>query len=115
MMYEYRASLVRVVDGDTIIADVDLGFRIHQTMSVRLAGIDAPEPRGESRQKGTDAANYLASLVRIRQPLILETERERGKFGRYIARVFLMNDGGGRGVGLNARMVESGHAVRLEN
>lgn len=113
-MYEYRARLVRVVDGDTIIVDVDLGFRIHQTMSVRLAGINAPEPRGDSRKAGIEASHALASLARVTFPLLLQTEKDRGKYGRFIATVWLQTANGERGVNLNERMVESGHAVKRD-
>ena len=42
-MYEYDATLVRVIDGDTYVLDIDLGFYVHTVQHVRLAGIDCPE------------------------------------------------------------------------
>ena len=44
-MYEYKAKLVRVVDGDTIDCEIDLGFDITVRQRVRFAGINAPESR----------------------------------------------------------------------
>lgn len=46
-MYEYRASVIRVIDGDTVDLRIDLGFEVGLNMRVRLAGIDAPE-RGKT-------------------------------------------------------------------
>ena len=44
-MYEYKAKLIRVVDGDTIDAEIDLGFKIFIKERIRFAGIDTPESR----------------------------------------------------------------------
>jgi len=113
-MYEYRGTAKRVVDGDTVDVDVDLGFSVHSLQRVRLAGINAPEPRGPERHAGQLAADYLASILRIGTPVILVTEKERGKYGRYIAELYLLNGRGERGVLVNDRMVELGYAVRKQ-
>ena len=44
-MYEYRAKITRVVDGDTLKALVDVGFNMHHDVTLRLYGIDCPETR----------------------------------------------------------------------
>jgi len=62
-MYEYRVKKVlKVVDGDTIDVDIDLGFNVSYTQRVRLAGIDTPESRTtDLREKalGLEVKEYL--------------------------------------------------------
>ena len=55
MAYQFKAELIKVVDGDTIDADIDLGFDISVHKRIRLAGIDSPESRTrdlEEKQRG---------------------------------------------------------------
>jgi micrococcal nuclease len=51
-MYEYKALIISVYDGDTVTALVDLGFFVKKEAKLRLYGIDTPEIRGEEREKG---------------------------------------------------------------
>lgn len=67
-MYEYRATLDRVVDGDTVYLVVDLGFHIQVRMSFRLLGIDTPEVRGEERPEGLVAKAALEAMLKDRSP-----------------------------------------------
>ena len=53
-MYHYKAQLVRVIDGDTIEADIDLGFKTWTRRKVRLAGIDTPEIRTRDLEEKKD-------------------------------------------------------------
>jgi endonuclease YncB( thermonuclease family) len=56
-MYEYMAKVTRVIDGDTIEVEIDLGFKIKHTTILRLSGINAPELR---TPEGVAAKRYLA-------------------------------------------------------
>lgn len=108
--YVYRATLVRVVDGDTADLELDLGFRIAHALRVRLLGIDAPEKTGGTRAAGEAATRFLGSLLwpaSEGRTLLVRTHKDSqtDSFGRYLATLF---DGE---VNLNARMVEAGHAV----
>ncbi len=58
-MYEYRARIVRVIDGDTVEAEVDLGFHISSRMMLRLFGINTPEIKGSTKPAGLSARDYL--------------------------------------------------------
>ncbi len=49
--FTYPITNIRIIDGDTIEADVDLGFRIRQRQIIRLAGIDAPELRSKDAEE----------------------------------------------------------------
>ena len=90
IMYEYRAVVVSVYDGDTIKVDIDLGFGIwKKNETIRLWGIDAPEIRGEEREAGLKARDSLRRLI-LGEDVIIQTEKdEKGKYGRYIGRVIL--------------------------
>ena len=86
-MFEYNCTIVRVVDGDTVDVDIDLGFGIWMRKErIRLYGIDTPESRTRDlREKfyGKYAASYLAE--RIGTQCVLKTHKDRaGKFGRIL-------------------------------
>jgi len=89
-MYEYRAVVVSVYDGDTIKVDIDLGFGIwKKNETIRLWGIDAPEVRGEERKAGLKARAGLRRLI-LGGDVVIQTEKDKkGKYGRYIGRVLL--------------------------
>lgn len=118
-MYEYQASLLSVVDGDTIDVTVDLGFRIHREIRLRLEGVDTHETYGVSKdseeyRKGTEEAAFVeawfddAETGAFEWPVRVRTEKT-GKFGRYIAEVERKSDG----AVLNSDLVERfGEAVR---
>jgi micrococcal nuclease len=113
-MYEYRVKILKVVDGDTVDVDIDLGFGIVLTDErVRIMGIDTPESR--TRDK-VEKKFGLASKARLKSLLgktgILKTqinkkgEDMKGKFGRILGD-FVAEDG--RMV--TDILVEEGHAV----
>ncbi|MCW4050800.1 MAG: thermonuclease family protein, partial [Candidatus Bathyarchaeota archaeon] len=86
--YTYRAVVVSVYDGDTIRADIDLGFGFWaHRRPLRLADIDAPELRGDTLEAGRVARDFLKKLVMGRDVLI-ETSKS-GKYGRWLADVYV--------------------------
>jgi len=104
-MHEYRAEIVRVVDGDTIDARLDLGFYMSAELRLRLAGIDAPETRGPEREAGKAAtAALVAKLAEDPGPCIVRTSKT-GKYGRWLADIFSPS-----GLHLNNWLLEAGHA-----
>jgi micrococcal nuclease len=106
-LYFYRAILRAVYDGDTVTLDIDLGFR--QWMlgrSVRLAGLDAPELRGATREAGIAARDFLRAACPLGTDLILESLRDRTeKYGRLLGRLHLAD-----GRCLNDLLLERGLA-----
>lgn len=107
-MYEYRARLVRVVDGDTLDLCVDVGFGWSFVDRFRLAGLNAPElatPEGKAARAWVE--NWLNEAdADDPWPLVVRTQRDRReKFGRYLGTVSI----GGRQ--LNADLIAAGHAV----
>lgn len=114
-MYEYRVKVNRVVDGDTVDVDIDLGFNIVLTDErVRIMGIDTPESRTSDK---VEKVFGLASKERLKELLgkeaILKTEVSKdgedmkGKFGRILGD-FIAPDG--RMV--TEILIEEGHAVK---
>ena len=114
-MYEYRAKLIKVVDGDTVDVDIDLGFGVWlKDERVRIMGIDTPESR--TRDK-VEKVFGLASKDRLKELLskdvILKTfaakdgEDMKGKFGRILGDFILEDDRMVTDV-----LIEEGHAVK---
>lgn len=109
----YPAEVERVIDGDTIVVDLYLGLDVVLNDQVlRLYGIDAWEVRGEEREKGLLAKEFLITALCTWQVLI-EIRPEwgrngRGKYGRWLAVVFV------EGANVNNLMVGQGHATISE-
>lgn len=94
-MFEYKCNIVRVVDGDTVDVDIDLGFGIWvRNERVRLYGVDTPESRTRDLQEkfyGKYATEYL--IAKLGDSCILRTKKDRaGKFGRVLGE-FVVYDG----------------------
>ena len=96
-MYEYRATVRRVIDGDTLEVDIDLGFKtILKKEKLRLLGIDTPELRSRNineRAHAQEAKYFVEKLLPPDSEIIVRTEKDtKGKYGRYLARVYLLSD-----------------------
>ena len=108
-MYEYKARMLKVVDGDTLDLDIDLGLRVHVKERVRLFGINTPElhsSNADERVAAQKAADFLRSLV-TNGVLTVKTQKDsQEKYGRYLATVF-----DSAGVNVNEEMVKAGHAA----
>ena len=91
-MYEYNCKIRRVVDGDTIDVDIDLGFGhwIHGER-IRLFGVDCPECRSRDKTEkaaGLAAKDFVKRLLHDGGTYTLTT-KEKGKFGRYLGVIML--------------------------
>lgn len=114
-MYEYRAQVNRVVDGDTVDVDIELGFGIVLTDErVRIMGIDTPESRTRDKVEkvfGLASKERLKSLLGkttvLKTQIAKDGEDMKGKFGRVLGD-FVSEDG--RMV--TDIMIEEGHAVK---
>ena len=94
LTYLYKATVVRCVDGDSVIFDIDCGFDIQlRAQSVRLYGIDTAETRGgtdELKALGNLAKDYVSQMIPEGSEVLLKTHLDgRGKFGRILAEVFM--------------------------
>ena len=106
-MYEYAVKkIVKVVDGDTVDIEIDLGFSLTKKERVRLAGIDTPESRTrnlEEKELGLRAKDYLKGMLKNAENLKVKTAKD-GKYGRMLG-WFYDNE-----LSINFKMVERGHA-----
>lgn len=111
--YLYKAQIVRVIDGDTVVADVDLGFRTwRRGEHLRLEGIDAPERGTAAGRRATEALRqrFEGRKVHICTVKAKRSDKEAtGSFGRYLA---VIHAGGEN---INHWMLDTGHAVRFGN
>ena len=110
-MYEYKVKITRVVDGDTVDAEVDLGFDTFIKDSIRLMGLDTPESRTRNKKEkalGLAAKAYLKELLKENKgDIILRTSKEgKGKFGRILG-TLLIYDGK---TNVNQMLIDEGHA-----
>ena len=95
-MYEYKATITNVVDGDTFDMDIDLGFNIHIHERVRLLNIDTPEKFGEERVFGLMVERYASDNFLGKEVIIksekADVEAHTDSFGRWLVRVFIDNE-----------------------
>lgn len=86
-LYQYRAEITRVIDGDTVVADIDLGFHTwRRDEHLRLWGIDTPELHGDTKVAGEKAKEALSARVLNQQLVICTIKDEQEKYGRYLGR-----------------------------
>ena len=109
-LYHYKAKVVSVYDGDTCRVDIDLGLNVWvKNEPIRLYRIDAPEIRGDERQKGLLARDFLRQLILGKEIFLQTIKDKKGKYGRYLGEIWLRVDGEYKNI--NDLMVEKGHAV----
>ena len=108
-MYEYSCGITRIVDGDTVDCEIDLGFDITYKSRVRLYGIDTPESRTrdlDEKARGKLAAKFLSDAILHADKLVIQTKLDKkGKFGRVLG-VIVADD-----VDLNQAMIDNHLAV----
>ncbi len=108
-MYVYNARITSVYDGDTVTADVDLGFSVWaHGEKLRLYGINTPEVRGEEREQGLVSRDWLRDKLVGKDVLIRTLKDKKGKYGRYLAEIYL------DGVNINDQLVAEGLAEYKE-
>ena len=111
-MYEYRVKQVlKIVDGDTIDVDIDLGFDISFTQRVRLAGIDTPESRTTDKKEkalGLEVKQRLKDIFSKSSSVVIRTEKPDSteKYGRILGWLFI--DGAEKSI--NEGLIADGYA-----
>ena len=111
-MYKYKATLDRVIDGDTIDANIDLGFDISVHKRIRLAGIDSPESRTRDLDEKKRGLASKARLIELldKGSLVVES-KEVGKFGRVLGTLHVYPDDLDLPLNVNDTLVKEGYAV----
>lgn len=119
-MYEYAAKVIKIVDGDTLDLQIDLGLETFVVTRVRLYGINAPDFK-EGIDLKSAATHHLASLLSLPEPggiyqpyyaLTIRTIKDKKeKYGRYLAKIWLSHEDPDTTPSLNDVMVKDGFAV----
>ena len=111
-MYTYKAKVIRVIDGETIDAEIDLGFNVMIRQRIRLYGIDTPESRTrdlEEKERGLAAKQRLIEL--LPKEIVVETIlNKRGKYGRVLGILHVIQEDGTK-MNINETLVSEGHAT----
>lgn len=104
-IYNYKAKLKRVVDGDTIVVGLDLGLRIViDDFKIRFARINAPE----MRSGGKVAKEFLIEYLEEKEIVVVTLNDKKDKYGRYLCEIFVKD--GEEWINVNDKMVETGNA-----
>jgi len=107
-MYEYKAKVIKVYDGDTITVLADLGFKVTIKQTIRLYGLNTPEIRGEERPDGLISRDRLRERILDMDVVIKTMKDKKGKYGRYIAEIYLEDEN------INEWLITEGLAKRRE-
>jgi micrococcal nuclease len=129
-MYQYRAVIKKVVDGDTLEIDIDLGLLVWiHGEKIRLLGVNTPEVYGVKKGspewfEGNKASTFVKAVLKEQDDVIVETVKDKKeKYGRYLAVVYIKIDesylaglSGIRNIGnyycLNDILIEKGFAEK---
>ena len=109
-MFEYNATVTKVVDGDTIDAMVDLGFGTWKKVRIRMHGINAPESRTrdlEEKKKGLAAKARLIEMLEENEKHFILISHGVGKFGRCLGEIYIK----GHNTSLNKQLISEGHGT----
>ena len=107
-MFKYNAKVIRVVDGDTVDAMIDLGFDTWKKVRIRLVGINAPESRTrdlEEKKRGLAAKARLKELLEEGENKFILESQGVGKYGRCLG-VIHLNDATAQSI-----LINEGHGV----
>ena len=112
-MYEYKAKIIKVVDGDTVDVIIDCGFSMYTQQRVRLLGINTPETRTkdlEEKERGIAAKERLKELIKLsKNHCIIQTSLDKkGKYGRLLG---VLYNKAVDSRAFNDILVAEGHAV----
>ena len=120
-MYEYRAKILRVVDGDTVDVDIDLGYGVWMHKErIRMMGIDTPESRTRDKVEkkfGLASKEYVKAYLPIGSMQILKTEIDKsgedkkGKFGRILGDFLVYDSKEDAQRKLTEIMIDQGYGV----
>lgn len=95
-MYQYDATIQKIVDGDTYVVDIDLGLSVWiRGEKLRLYGVNTPEVYGVKKgspewEEGKKSSEFVKTYIKKNTPVVIETLKDKkGKYGRYLAVVYV--------------------------
>ena len=92
MMHTYKAKINRIVDGDTVDFEVDLGFHVCINIRTRLLNIDTPERGHEDWRKATAMLTSLLNEQKDEEGYVVITTKKTGKYGRWLVSIEGVNE-----------------------
>ena len=108
-MYEYKIKKIKkIIDGDTLDIEIDLGFNLILSQRIRLAGIDAPETRTknlEEKINGLKSKEWLEKKLTTEKNIFIKTEKD-DKYGRMLGWIYIEKDS----ISINNQMINEGYA-----
>jgi len=120
--YQFPVVITRIVDGDTVDARIDMGFKIVYEERIRLLGLDTPESFTSNKKEkvlGLEAKARIKELIaeanvlpkkRGKKDVVLKTSKHgKGKFGRILGEIWI-NANTGEGINVNQALIDEGHA-----
>ena len=111
-LYHYKMTVSKVVDGDTVYGDVDLGFNIgFKKMEFRLSGINTPETKGATREAGLTSKKFVEDAILNKEVIIVTKKDGKEKYGRYLAEIFFLV--GAEWISLNKTLLDKSLAVEF--
>jgi micrococcal nuclease len=114
-MFEYKATVEEIIDGDTIDVLIDLGFRVSSHQRIRLVGVDTPEIHSsdpDKRAKAQAAKAFTTAWVESHEGRVIVKSQKPGggdKYGRWLATVY--PPGATTEPALNVSLISAGHAI----
>ncbi len=113
VLYQYKAFVTSVYDGDTCTVDIDLGLKTWvRGEKIRLIRINAPEVKGKTRKEGLRSRDFLREIILDKEIIIGTFKDKKGKYGRYLGEIWLPKDG--EFLNVNDFLVEQGYAEYKE-
>lgn len=110
-MYEYKCQLIRVIDGNTLEADIDLGFNIRIKQKIRLYGVEATNPHQADKETIEEEKARLKTLL-PREFLVQTILSKRSKVGRCLGILFVETAEGTR-ININEELISRGLAKKF--
>lgn len=108
-LYFYKATVKSVYDGDTCTVDIDLGMKVWiYGEKLRFNRINTPELRGDEREEGIISRDFVRGLIDGKEIFIETTKDKKGKYGRYLAEIWLEDDTG-QWINVNDKIVTEGY------
>jgi endonuclease YncB( thermonuclease family) len=108
--YIYRATVARIIDGDTWVCAVDLGFYVQARITVRLRDVNCPESNAIG---GSEATAFLTELVKDRK-LLIESYKDRMSFTRWVCDAWVEDKNApGEWRSIAEEIISNGHGARV--
>jgi len=110
--YHYNALVTKVVDGDTIHCDIDLGFGVFlKNQTFRFFGLNTPEIKGTTREAGLKSKSFVEELL-MNKPIIVQSIKDKKeKYGRFLGNIYVQESNGW--INVNDLILSKGLAIKF--